>query len=67
MRVYASSLTEEQRTASGAAGVAGTDREGFDAVVLSTLLQIATRTPAPVTDEVRCGPVLRVQGLDMKD
>ncbi len=37
MRVYVSSLTEEQRTASGAAGVAGTDREGFDAVVLNTV------------------------------
>ena len=32
MRVYASSITEEQRIASGAASVAGTDREGFDEV-----------------------------------
>jgi len=32
MRVYASSITKEQRTASGAASVAGTDREGFDKV-----------------------------------
>jgi len=32
MRVYASSITEEQRTASGVASVAGTDREGFDEV-----------------------------------
>jgi hypothetical protein len=67
MRVYASSLTEEQRTASGAAGVAGTDREGFDAVVLSTVRQIATRTPAPVTDAVRCSPALRAQEIDMRD
>jgi hypothetical protein len=32
MRVHASSITKEQRTASGAASVAGTDREGFDKV-----------------------------------
>ena len=32
MRVYASSITEEQRTASGIANLAGTDREGFDEV-----------------------------------
>jgi hypothetical protein len=32
MRVYASSITKEQRTASGAASIAGTDREGFDEV-----------------------------------
>jgi hypothetical protein len=32
MRVYASSITEEQRIASGGASVAGTDREGFDEV-----------------------------------
>ena len=32
MHVYASSITEEQRIASGAASVAGTDREGFDEV-----------------------------------
>jgi hypothetical protein len=67
MRVYASSLTEEQRTASGAAGVAGTDREGFNAVVLSTVRQIATRMPAPVTEAVRCGPALRAQEIDMRD
>ena len=30
MCVYASSITKEQRTASGVASVAGTDREGFD-------------------------------------
>jgi len=32
MRVYAPSITKEQRTASGAASIAGTDREGFDKV-----------------------------------
>jgi hypothetical protein len=32
MRLYVSSITEEQRTTSGAASVAGTDREGFDEV-----------------------------------
>src|SRR5262245_14430780 len=32
MRIYASSITEEQRIASGAASLAGTDREGFDEV-----------------------------------
>ena len=32
MRLYVSSITEEQRTTRGAASVAGTDREGFDKV-----------------------------------
>ena len=32
MRVYAASITEEQRTASGIANLAGTDRKGFDEV-----------------------------------
>jgi hypothetical protein len=66
MRVYASSLTEEQRTSSGAASVASTDREGFDTVVLSTVRQIAIRTPAPVTEAARCGPVASA-GVDMRD
>ena len=32
MRLYVSFITEEQRTTSGTASVAGTDREGFDEV-----------------------------------
>jgi len=32
MRVYASSITEEQRSASGAPNIAGPDRKGFDEV-----------------------------------
>jgi len=32
MCVYTSSITKEQRTASGTASITGTDREGFDKV-----------------------------------
>jgi hypothetical protein len=33
----------------------------------STVLKIETRVPAPVTDGVRCGPVLRAEEVDMRD
>jgi len=53
MRVYAASITEEQRTASGIANLAGTDRKGFDEVKGLQDLHGCDRS-VPQTSAARC-------------